>query len=43
LSETKPELELVSIKRRLERAVALENFELAANLRDKMNSIKEAL
>ena len=34
LSETKPELELVSIKRRLERAVALENFELAALLQN---------
>ena len=40
LSATKPELELTSLKRRLERAVELEDFELAANLRDKMNLIQ---
>jgi protein arginine kinase activator len=40
LAETKPDLERASLKRRLERAVEVEDFELAANLRDKMKLIK---
>ena len=41
VSKTEPELELASLRRRLERAVEVEDFELAANLRDKMNVIRE--